>query len=36
MKLPPISRKTKEENNTYLVSQVFSQEVNVKTIGSYL
>jgi len=36
MKLSPISRKTKEENKAYLVSQVFSQEINVKTIGSYL
>ncbi len=36
IKLPPISRKTKEDNEAYLVSQVFSQEVNVKTIGGYL
>jgi len=36
IKIPPISRKTKEENHTYLVSQVFSQEVNIKTIGGYL
>lgn len=36
IKLPLISRKTKKDNEAYLVSQVFSQEVNVKTIGGYL
>ena len=36
IKLPPISRTTKEDNKAYLVSQVFSQEGNVKTIGGYL